>query len=89
MAGILQLTLPFILMFGVMYLLLIRPQNKKEANRKNLVAQLQTGERVRTFGGIIGTITAVNETSFVIRTGSSEIEIFKEAVASKLEINPE
>lgn len=85
MQGILGLIISFAVMFGVMYLLLIRPQNKKEANRQSLVAALEKGERIRTFGGIVGTITAVNEGSFIIRTGSSEIEILKEAVANKLE----
>lgn len=85
MTDILRLIVPFAVMFGIMYFLLIRPQNKKEAERKSLVAALEKGERIRTFGGIIGTITAVNEGSFVIRTGASDIEILKEAVASKLE----
>ncbi len=86
MAGILALILPFIVMFGIMYLLLIRPQNKKEANRVSLVASLEKGDRIRTFGGIVGNITAINEKSFVIRSASSEIEILKEAVASKIEL---
>ncbi|WOO89228.1 preprotein translocase subunit YajC [Mollicutes bacterium LVI A0078] len=79
------LVIPFAFMFGVMYLLLIRPQNKRESARVTLVESLEKGDRIRTFGGIVGSITAINETSVVIRTGSSEIEILKEAVASKLD----
>lgn len=86
MTGILALILPFIVMFGIMYLLLIRPQNKKEANRVSLVESLEKGDRIRTFGGIVGNVTAINDKSFVIRTASSEIEILKEAVASKVEL---
>lgn len=85
MASLLALILPFVFMFGIMYLLLIRPQKKKENERLSLVSTLEKGTRIRTFGGIVGNITAVNEGSFVIRTGSSEIEILKEAVANKLE----
>lgn len=87
MTAILTLVLPFIFMFGIMYLLLIRPQNKKEQKRVSLVQSLEKGDRIRTFGGIVGNITAVNEGSFVIRTAASEIEILKEAVAGKVETN--
>lgn len=87
MAGILALILPFIFMFGIMYLLLIRPQNKREQKRVSLVDSLEKGDRIRTFGGIVGNITAINEGSFVIRTASSEIEILREAVAGKVENN--
>ncbi len=79
------LVIPFAFMFGVMYLLLIRPQNKRESARVSLVESLEKGDRIKTFGGIVGAVTAINDTSVVIRTGSSEIEILKEAVASKLD----
>ncbi len=85
MGTFLALILPFVFMFGIMYLLLIRPQNKKEAKRLSMVQSVEKGDRIRTFGGVVGNITAVNDDSFVIRTASSEIEILKEAVASKLE----
>lgn len=85
MGNILALTLPFIVMFGVMYLFFIRPQNKREAARKSLVEALAKGDRVRTIGGIVGSVSATNDTTIVIRSGSSEIEVLKEAVATKLE----
>lgn len=81
------LVLPFAVMFGIMYLLLIRPQNKKEQARQNTVNSLEKGDRVRTFGGVVGNITAINETTFVVRTASSEIELLKEAIAGKVEID--
>lgn len=86
MGNLIALFLPFIFMFGIMYLLLIRPQKKKEQARVSLVDSLEKGDRIRTFGGIVGNVTAVNEKSFVIRTASSDIEILKEAVAAKMEI---
>lgn len=85
MTGTLALIGSFVVMFGMMYLLVIRPQNKKEAKRVSLVASLEKGDRIRTFGGIVGNITAINDGSFVIRTAASEIEILKEAVAGKIE----
>ncbi len=79
------LILPMGIMFGIMYLLLIRPQNKREAERRNTVNELAKGDKIRTFGGIVGNVTAINDGSLVIRTGSSEIEILKEAVASTID----
>ncbi len=78
------LILPMGIMFGIMYLLLIRPQNKREAERRNTVNELAKGDKIRTFGGIVGNVTAINDGSLVIRTATSEIEILKEAVANKL-----
>ncbi len=79
------LILPRGIMFGIMYLLLIRPQNKREAERRNTVNELAKGDKIRTFGGIVGNVTAINDGSLVIRSGSSEIEILKEAVASTID----
>lgn len=85
MGSLIALFLPFIFMCGIMYLLLIRPQKKKEQNRINLVESLVKGDRIRTFGGIVGNIKAINERSFIVHSGASDIEILKEAVAAKVE----
>ncbi len=86
MGTFIGLIMPFAVMFGIMYLLLIRPQNKREAKRILVVNSLEKGDRIRTFGGIIGNVTAINENSLVIRSASSEFEILKESVANKLDI---
>ena len=53
--------LPLILIFGVFYILLIRPQQKKLKDHKNMIANLKKGDRVVTQGGIIGNIHYVND----------------------------
>ena len=74
--------LPMLLIFGVFYLLLIRPQQKKQRQLQATIAELKTGDRVVTTGGIIGTITAVRDTSFLIRSADKSIlEIARSAVA--------
>jgi len=74
--------LPMILIFGVFYLLLIRPQQKKQRALQATIAQLKAGDKVVTTGGIIGTITAVRDTSFLIRSADKSIlEIARTAVA--------
>jgi preprotein translocase subunit YajC len=74
--------LPMLLIIGVFYLLLIRPQQKRQRDLQNTIAQLKAGDRIVTTGGIIGTITTVRDTSFMIRTGEKAIlEIARTAVA--------
>src|SRR3546814_255078 len=51
--------LPLVLIFGVFYFLLIRPQQKKVKQHKELLGQLRRGDRIVTGGGIYGTITKV------------------------------
>ena len=74
--------LPMILIFGVFYLLLIRPQQKKQRQLQATIAELKSGDKIVTTGGIIGTITAVRDTSFLIRSAEKTIlEIARTAVA--------
>ena len=73
--------LPMILIFGVFYLLLIRPQQKKQRQLQATIAELKAGDKVVTTGGVIGTITVVRDTSFLIRSDKSILEIARTAVA--------
>jgi preprotein translocase subunit YajC len=74
--------LPMLLIFGVFYLLLIRPQQKKQRELQAAIAELKAGDKVITTGGIVGVITAVRETSFLIRSAEKTIlEIARSAVA--------
>src|SRR6266699_1485327 len=74
--------IPMLLVFGVFYLLLIRPQQRKQKALQATVAQLKAGDKVITTGGIVGVITAVRDTSFLIRSADKTIlEIARTAVA--------
>jgi preprotein translocase subunit YajC len=80
--GALQGLLPMLLIIGVFYVLLIRPQQKRQKELQQTISQLKTGDRVVTTGGIIGTITTVRDTSFLIRSADKSIlEIARSAVA--------
>ncbi len=73
---------PMLLIIGVFYLLLIRPQQKRQRELQQTIAELKTGDRIVTTGGIIGTITTVRDTSFLIRSADKSIlEIARSAVA--------
>ncbi len=51
--------LPLVLIFGVFYFLLIRPQQQKQKEMRNMLAQIKRGDRVITGGGILGTVQKV------------------------------
>ena len=80
-AGGFGFLIPMILVFGVFYLLLIRPQQRKQRELQATIAQLKAGDKVITTGGVIGVITVVRETSFLIRSDKSILEIARTAVA--------
>jgi len=74
--------LPMILIIGVFYMLLIRPQQKRQRELQRTIAELKAGDRVVTTGGVIGTITTVRDTSFLIRSADKSIlEIARSAIA--------
>jgi preprotein translocase subunit YajC len=71
-AGTFEALLPLILIFAVFYFLLIRPQQKKMKQHKEMLGMMRRGDRVVTGGGIIGTITKVlndNEVTVEIADG--------------------
>ena len=81
-AGGFGFLIPMLLVFGVFYLLLIRPQQKKQRQLQAQIADLKAGDKIVTTGGIIGTITAVKDTSFLVRSADKTIlEIARSAVA--------
>ncbi|WP_043335484.1 preprotein translocase subunit YajC [Belnapia moabensis] len=59
---------PLLLIFGVFYFLLIRPQQKKQREHRALLASLKRGDRVLTAGGIIAKVVTVKE-------GVDEVEV--------------
>ena len=67
--------LPLILIFGVFYILLIRPQQKKVKQHREMLNNLKRGDKVITSGGIIGIIAKVNDNKELLVEISDAIEI--------------
>jgi preprotein translocase subunit YajC len=75
--------MPMILIVGVFYMLLIRPQQKRQRDLQATIANLKAGDRIVTTGGIIGVITAVRDTSLLVRSADKSIlEVARSAVAA-------
>ena len=55
--------LPIIILFVIFYFLLIRPQQKKAKEHREMIANLKKGVRIITSGGIYGTIISLDETT--------------------------
>ncbi|MDD9921076.1 MAG: preprotein translocase subunit YajC [Boseongicola sp.] len=66
-----SLVIPMFLIFGIMYFLLIRPQQKKLKEHQSMVEALRRGDQVVTAGGLVGKVTKVRDDDEV------EIELAK------------
>ncbi len=65
-AGGFSSLIPLILMFVIFYFLLIRPQQKKSKDHREMLSRLKKGDRIITSGGLHGRITAVSETTMTV-----------------------
>lgn len=71
------------LVMVVFYLFMIRPQQKKQAELNKQIANLKKGDKIVTAGGIIGTITSIQNDYLVIKAGDNDntkMEVLKSAV---------
>lgn len=74
-AGMLAGPLPMlVIMFAIFYFLLIRPQQKKAKEHKEMLAAIKVGDKVITGGGIYGKITGIEQDIITIEV-SEDVEI--------------
>jgi preprotein translocase subunit YajC len=69
--GIMGFILPLVLMFAVFYFLLIRPQQKRQKERNNMLNALQKGDNVITIGGIHGTIVEITDDKATLKVSEN------------------
>lgn len=76
----------FILLFGIFYFMIIRPQQRKEKERKTMIQELKTGARVIFGGGIMGTVANVKDDIFVVKIADNvKVEVLRDAVTRVVE----
>ena len=82
--GLTSTLLMMAIMFGIMYFILIRPENKRKKEAEEMRSSLRTGDQITTIGGIVGTVVNIKENKIVIETGADQvrIELEKWAVSS-------
>ena len=74
-AGMGGMLLPLIVMMGLMYFMLIRPENKRKKEAEQMRASMKNGDNVTTIGGITGVVVDVKEDKFVLETGADRVRI--------------
>ena len=83
-----SMILMYVLILGVAWFLLIRPQRKQQKEMREMQDGIQTGDNVVTSAGLYGTVTEVNEETFIIEFGSGKsfkVPIAKNHVIGKKE----
>ncbi|MGA2217956.1 MAG: preprotein translocase subunit YajC [Terracidiphilus sp.] len=82
-AGNLSMLLP-LLLIPVLYLVMIRPQQKKQKEWQAMLGSIKAGDRVTTAGGIRGIIVSIKDDVLVIRVAPDNVklEVAKSAIAS-------
>jgi preprotein translocase subunit YajC len=79
--------LPLILIFLIMWLLIFRPQARKQKQHQAMVSSVQTGDHVLTIGGMYGTVKGLKKDDKVIVLEISKdckVEFLKSSIASNL-----
>jgi preprotein translocase subunit YajC len=72
------------LMVAIFYFLLIRPQQRRARQQRDLLGSLSVGDEVVTVGGIFGRITEMDDESVTLDIGAGRVRFIRQAVARKL-----
>lgn len=83
----LQMLLPLALVFGVMYFLIIRPQNKRMKDQQNMQSSIKIGDTVATSGGLIGRVVKIEEKEIQVdfnRSGAA-VRVLKSAIVGVID----
>jgi preprotein translocase subunit YajC len=77
--------LPIVLIFGVMYFIMIRPQMKKQKELRALLEALAKGDEVVTVGGMLGRISKIGDNYLTLEIADKvEIQVQRSAVVQVL-----
>ena len=75
--------LMLVVLFGVFYFLLIRPQQKRVKEHKNMTDNLKKGDEIVTFGGVLGRITDVGDAFIDLEIANNiVVKVQKQSIAS-------
>ncbi len=81
--GLFDMAVPLVLMFIIMYVILIKPQQRKQKEQDDLIKTLKAGDRIVTNGGIHGTITGVKEETITVRIADNvKVELNRTSVSA-------
>ncbi len=83
-AGMGSTLVMLVVMMGIFYFMLIRPENKRKKEAEQMRSSVKNGDKIITIGGIVGTVVNVKENRIVIETSADQVrmELEKWAVSS-------
>ncbi len=67
--------LPMILIIGVFYFVMIRPESKRKKEAEQMRSDLKVGDSITTIGGIVGTVVSIKDDKFVVETSADQVRI--------------
>jgi preprotein translocase subunit YajC len=80
--------LPWVLIFGIFWFFLIRPQQKQKKEHQNMLDNLAVGDKVVTIGGIKGKIIKIKDNNIRLRVSSNvDIDFIKNAISKVTDKN--
>jgi len=83
-SGLFSLLLPFVLVAGIFYFLVLLPQKRQKQQLAEMISQLKINDEIVTNGGVIGKIKEIKDNSYIIQSAEkSFLEIGKSAVIGK------
>lgn len=84
--GIAEMLWPMLLMFGIFYFLILRPQQKRQREADDLLKALKKGDKVRTTGGIRGEIIELSEAEVWLQIADKvKINVLRSHIATRAE----
>ena len=71
-----------VIAFAVLYLIVVRPQQRRKMQQRQLISELHVGDEVLTAGGIYGTITELDEDQVTVEIApNTEVRVARRAIA--------
>lgn len=74
-ADSMSMIIMMVVMIGVFYFFLIRPENKKKKAMNEMRSSLKVGDNITTIGGVVGDIVQVKDENIVIEVGADKVRI--------------
>lgn len=70
-----SMILMFVVLIGVFYFFMIRPENKRKKEAQQMRDALKVGDNITTIGGVIGDIVSIKDESIVLETSADRVRI--------------
>lgn len=80
--GMINAIMPMVVMGAIFYFMLWRPQKQQQNKRQQMLDALKVGDKVITIGGMLGEITAINDSKITLKLAKDiEIDFLRTAVS--------